>query len=75
MANKMLNDSDGNVSSKRWFAAACFVSAVGLAVGGLFADGGIDVEIIRAFLWPATIVLVGGTAAEQIKGLNVGAPR
>lgn len=68
--NGLLNDTDGNVSSKRWFAAACLIVAIGLSVASLFVEKEIGVELIKAFLYPATIVLVGGTAAEQIKGIR-----
>jgi len=74
MAGKSLIHSPaGDLSSKRFLAFACFAVAIGIAVLDIVKGGTPNaVELVKAFLWPATVILVGGTAAEQLGGLKIG---
>jgi uncharacterized membrane-anchored protein len=68
MSNKLLQDGDGNQSSKR---IAGFVFGAAALAGGIAAiflktEASIAVEIVKMFLVASVSLLVGGTAAEQI---------
>ena len=67
MAN-VLQDGDGNASSKR--LAGYIFGAVALAAGVaaifLKTEASIAVEIVKLFLVASVTLLVGGSAAEQI---------
>ena len=69
--NTALQDSDGNISSKRIGGWVCLAVAIGLAVLDVIQGGTTNaVQLVNSFLIAGTSLLVGGTAAEQIGKLG-----
>lgn len=66
---ELLQDGEGNASSKRLAAYVFGVVSIVLAVSALFSEANVAVamtEIVKMFLVACVTLLVGGTAAEQI---------
>jgi hypothetical protein len=70
--NSMIQDTEGNTSSKRIMGVATFAFAFILALLDVLGVGASTntVPLVNAFIIAGTTLLVGGTAAEQIKNLG-----